>query len=161
TPNGTSVSATFGATPVQDHLLVAIIGSYDLKAITTPTGWNVAIKQNVNNVAAAPIQAIFYKIAGAAEAATGTFPGFANAAVGLQIYEYSGTSTSIALDGTPGSNAATGTAVSTGNITGKAFTNDLVVAAVTIRNFNTFGAWTNGFTLRESFQVNGPGTSDV
>jgi hypothetical protein len=161
TPNSTSVTATFAATPVQDNLLVAIIGSYDLKAITTPTGWNVAIKQDVNNVGTAPIQAIFYKIAGAAESKTVTIAVSSNAAIGLSIYEYSGTSTSIALDGTPGSNTGTGTAVSTGSITGKAFTNDLLVAGATIKNFNTFGAWSNGFNLRRSFQVDGPGTNDL
>src|SRR5262249_274457 len=80
---------------------------------------------------------------------------------GLSIYEYSGTSTSIALDGTPGSNTGTGTAVSTGNITGKAFTNDLLVAGATIKNFNTFGAWSNGFNFRRSFQLVGPGTNDL
>jgi hypothetical protein len=62
-----SVSATFGATPVAGDLLVAIIGASNNSTINTPSGWSTAINQR-----GTPGQAIFYKIAGSAESRTVT-----------------------------------------------------------------------------------------
>ena len=41
----TSVSATFDATPVGDHLLVAILGASTTSTINEPAGWSTAINQ--------------------------------------------------------------------------------------------------------------------
>ena len=112
TGSGTSVSATFDSPPTLNNLLVAIVGNRASSTPTTPSGWSVAISETSNS----PGQVIYYKIAGASEASAVTVNYTVVTALALQLYEYSGISTSSPLDQT-GSSSGTSASVSSGSIT--------------------------------------------
>lgn len=164
TNGGTSVSATFGATPTQNNLLIAIAGNRDANASgpTTPGGWSVALSQPNNS----PGQIIYYKIAGAAEPSTVTVSGYGTSTrLGLHIYEYNGINVSSPLDQTA-SASGTGTTVSSGTTAVTAQADELLIAGVVVNNTNnpvtTISAWTNSFTQRNNFaNGGGPTTRSV
>ena len=136
-----TITATYGATPGVDHLLIAIIGTQANVTISAPNAtWSTAI-----NESGTPGQAIFYKKAGATEPTVVTVTVSAATALGLQIYEYSGTATTTSpLDGFA-SATGNGTAVFSGTVT-PANTNDLLIAGLVINIQNaTFSLQTNSF----------------
>jgi len=142
-----SVSATFDATPVAGHLLVAIVGASTASTINQPSGWSTAINQT-----GTPGQAIFYKIAGSAESRTVTVTvSDSGSVLGLQIYEYSGIATSSPLDQTS-SSTGTSTAPSSGSVT-TTQANELLVAGMIIRAATSYSGWTNSFNEQLDFQV--------
>jgi hypothetical protein len=137
-----TITATFGATPGPNNLLIAIIGTQANVTINLPngSGWAAAITQN-----GAPGQAIFYKNAGAAEPTGVTITVAAATALGLQIYEYSGTAITSPLDGVAAFATGNGTAVFSGTVI-PSNTNDLLIAGLVINIQNaTFSLQTNSF----------------
>ena len=158
--SATSLSSTFTSTPTVGNLLVAIASagsaSTNSYTINAPSGWSTAINQT-GSTAAAPSQAIFYKVAGALEPTTVTFTiTGGTASLGLQIFEYSGLAATAPLDGTSSgfSNAVSQTSGNTGTPLTTA-TNDLLVAGITIGNTETNVTETNSFTERFDFNAGG------
>jgi hypothetical protein len=154
--NATSISTTLPATPTRGNLLVAVAGNASSSTPLTPAGWSVAIDQTAN----APGQAIFYKIAGAAESATVTISGYSSATrLGIQVYEYRGAATSAPLDRTA-SSSGTGTVMSSGTTATTSVANELVVAAFVINTGTTVDGWTNAFDERSDV-ANGGGSQST
>jgi hypothetical protein len=137
-------SATLTTTPVAGNLLVAVAATRNSGTLSAPAGWSTAINQT-----GTPSQAVFYKVAGAAESRTvsvsTTATGNGN---GLQVLEYSGVST---LHLTGSSTATSGATISSGSVTtttGRA----LLVAGVVTQAGTAFTAVpTNSFTGRNGF----------
>jgi hypothetical protein len=145
-----SISATFASTPGAGNLLIAVAGNLAASSPSTPIGWTVAINESAN----APGQAIFYRIAGAAEPTTVTVGGYGIATrLGLHVYEYRGIAYGAPLDQTA-SSSGSGTALSTGTTATTGQPEELVLAAFVIDAAASLGAWTSGFTERRDF-VNG------
>lgn len=141
-----TITATYAATPGADHLLIAIIGAQASVTINQPSGWSTAISES-GGVFTTPGQAIFFKTAGAAEPTGVTVTVSAATALGLQIYEYSGTALTAQLDGTA-SATGNGTLVSSGTLANRppGNTNDLLIAGLVINIQNaTFSLQTNSF----------------
>jgi len=146
----TSVSATFDATPVANHLLVAILGASTTSTINQPAGWSTAINQSGGSCTQ-PCQAIFYRIAGSGESRTVTVTvSDSNSVLGLQIYEYSGIDTSSPLDQTS-SATGTSTSPSSGSVT-TTQANELLIAGMIIRTETSYSGWTNSFNEQFDFQ---------
>ncbi|HSS22100.1 MAG TPA: DUF4214 domain-containing protein [Pyrinomonadaceae bacterium] len=105
--NVVSSSATYPAPPTTGNLLVAIVAGDVTGTITAPAGWSTAISEAfTSEVDGAqtfqiPSQAIFYKIAGPAEAQLVSFQYLSDpdANVGIQLYEYSGIAVVSTLSG--------------------------------------------------------------
>jgi len=143
-----TISATFASSPAQNHLLVAIVGTSSSVTINQPAGWSSAINQS-----GAPGQAIFYKIAGAAESATVTVT-TGSSQLGIQIYEYSGVATASPLDQT-GSSTGTSSSPASGSATTTQAIELLLVGEV-IKTNRTLSSWSNSFA-QENDNVNGAG----
>jgi hypothetical protein len=137
-----TISATFAAGPTAGDLLIAVVATRTSGTITGPSGWSTAINQT-----GAPSQAIFYKVAGAAEptgvSATTTATGNGN---GIHVYEYRGVTTLDASSSATG----TGTAVASGSLT-TTTANILVIARTVKLAGSSYTAWTNGFIQQNSF----------
>jgi hypothetical protein len=147
-----SIAATFASQPGAGNLLVAVAGNLAASTPATPTGWSVAIDESAN----APGQAIFYRIAAAAEPTTVTVGGYGTATrLGLHVYEYRGIAYGAPLDQTA-SNTGSGTALSTGTTATTGQPDELVLAAFVIDAAGSVDGWTNGFTERRDF-VDGGG----
>jgi hypothetical protein len=149
-----SVSATFGAGPTQNNLLVAVYHSKDHYP-TTPTGWTKAAE-----IESWGVLTCFYKTAGAAESSTVTVSdGTGTSYQSLTILEYSGITTTTPLDKT--ATASSGGNVTTSQATGTTATtaqaDELLIAAVGVEYgagivFNN--AWTNSFTQQSNVTGN-------
>jgi hypothetical protein len=94
----TSRSASYPAPPATGNLLVAIVSGDVTGTLTPPAGWSTAVNEpfTVDVVGAQyfqiPSQAIFYRVAAAAEPQNVSFqyPSDPDANVAIQLYEYSG-----------------------------------------------------------------------
>ena len=136
----TSVSATFSADPVANHLLVAIVGGMGSTVINLPSGWSSAI-----NESGTPSQAIFYKIsAGSADKSVTVTTGTATD-LDLRLLEYSGIKTVSPLDQTGSATGYDGSP-SSGSVTTAQSVELLVVGSTSDGNAYTTG-WSNSFTL--------------
>ncbi len=140
----TSISATFGTVPAAGDLLIAVLGASGNTAINVPSGWSTAV-----STAGTVSQAIFYKVAGAAEPTTVTVTTASSFALGIQIYEYSGVSPNSPLDQAT-STAGTGTATNGGSVA-TTQPDELLFAASTIAGQTSFSSWSNSFTLENNF----------
>jgi hypothetical protein len=100
-----SLTGSFGTTPVQNHLLVANANS-DATLTMTSTGWTLAV-QSVNDTGLYQ----WYKLAGAAESSSVTVTPSVSASTEITIEEWSGNATTSPLDqvnsGSQTTNAAT------------------------------------------------------
>lgn len=92
---GASIAATFGATPTENNLLIAVVDHDDnLVTISTPAGWT-----QVHNITGdKSVIAYFYKVAGGGESATVTVTFSGSATGNLQILEYEGIVATSPLD---------------------------------------------------------------
>ncbi len=141
TNGGTSVSATYPATPTSGNLLIAVCGVRVSATITGPSGFSSAINQ-----AGTPSQAIFYKISAGNESGAQSCGSSVSSRLGIAIFEYSGMVTSSPLDAV-NSVASTGNSTSpaSGSVT-TATANTLLVGGLTSQANTTFASWTNSFT---------------
>ncbi len=148
TDGGTSVTATFPATPTEGNVLVAIAGNRDARPDPlVPPGWNLVLSGAGNT----PGQNIYYKVATAFESSSVTIGPYASATrLGLQIYEYSGLDASGPVDAT-GTASGSGTNVSSGSAS-TTNADDLLLAGVVINSQSTFSAWTTSFVEQLDFQ---------
>lgn len=150
TNGGTSVTATFGAGAIANHLLVAVCGARDLATITGPSGFSTAI-----NESGSPSQGIFYKVAAGGETALSCSTGLTSTRLGMHIYEYRGVVASSPLDAV---NTLTSVGVSAAPASGSVTTanaNDLIIAGVTTNANTVFSAWSNSFTEQSDFANGG------
>jgi hypothetical protein len=153
--NGSSIAATFAATPTAGNLLIAVAANRGSSTPSTPAGWSVAIDES----ASSPGQVIFYKIAGASEAATVTIGGYSTATrLGLQLYEYSGVDRRAPLDQTASSSGSSATP-STAATAVTTSANEVLVAGFVLDSSDTFASWTSSFTERNDFQNGGAPSS--
>lgn len=133
--NGSPVTATFASTPLQNSLIIAVFSSRNSATIPTPsgTGWMTAINQSGSGVTTTN-QAIFYKIAGAAESSSvSVTPSSTTTGNGLHIYEYTGIDTTSPFVGSASNSASSGGTVSTGTLTINAAGNYLLFAGLMTR----------------------------
>ena len=150
---GTSITATFGATPTQGDLLVAVLGADGTTSINAPSGWSTAVAAS-----GTVSQAIFYKIAGTGEPTGVTVTTAVSLGLGLHIYEYSGISASSPLD-VATTTTGTGTATNGAAIT-TTQPDELLLAASTINTQTSISPWSNSFTLENNFN-NGSGNKNT
>jgi hypothetical protein len=148
----TTITATYPAAPTVDHLLIAIAGVQANVTIIAPTSgvWSTAINQS-----GTPGQAIFYKVALAGESTNVTVTVSGTGTVlGLHIYEYSGTATTLPADGATSANGS-GTLVSSGTLPNRppGNTNDLLIAGlvIDIQNVTFNSPPTNSFVEQADF----------
>jgi hypothetical protein len=145
-----SLAATYGSTPVQGNLLVAVAAA-NSGSINTPSGWSVAVNRGT-----VQSKAIFYKIAGASEATTVTVTQTGTSHMGLHIYEYSGIEKSSPLDGVT-SSTGSGTSLSvSGLVTSQP--DDLLIAGFVVDADPSTFTWGSSFTEQNDFS-NGSGNS--
>ena len=148
--NDTSVSATFAATPTSGNLLIAVVGAFDNVTINGISGWNVAINQS-----GTPGLAIFYRVSDGTEGTVTGTTTTSTGALGIHIYEYSGTQT--VLDQTNSNTGSSGTP-STGSISTTEADELLFAAFAADGNTNFSNAsWSDaeGFSERNDFKTTG------
>jgi hypothetical protein len=140
-----SVSAMFATVPTSGRLLVAVAATRTAGALTTPAGWTPAIVETNTGF---PSQAVFYKLAGAAEPTTVTVTTSASGnGNGIHMYELRCVTTFHAA----GSSTGNSTAVSSGPVV-TTQPNTFVLAALVARQGNNFNnVWTNLFTEAADF----------
>lgn len=142
--NAASVTQTFGSTPVQGHLLVAVHRCDDVTAanINTPSGWTKGPQ-----VVAAFGVTLFYKIAGASEPTSVTVTNVTAGPGCLMMSEYSGNDTNIAtvLDTSTTTQVASGLTHTTSNLT-IANAGDLIVVGIGLASAGTTTGWSNAWT---------------
>lgn len=156
----TSVSATFTTGATAGRLIIAVlgVGSGAAATLTAPSGFSTAINQS--STTSSPGQGIFYKIAAGGETTITATVSSNPSAIGLHIYEYSGSETT--LDQTSSNTGSSGTPNS-GTIT-TTTTNALILASFTDNTNTNFNdtSWNDtgeGFTERNDFKTTGLGTS--
>lgn len=154
TNGGTSVSATYLASPTAGNLLIAVCGVRASATITGPSGFTTAI-----NEAGTPSQAIFYKVSAGTESGAQSCGSSVSGRLGIAIFEYSGMTTASPLD-------AVNTVASTGNSTSPASgsvttatASTLLVGGLTTQANTTFTSWTNSFTEVADFANGGAAAS--
>lgn len=142
---GTTIAATFGATPTVNNLGVATIQSND-GTCTNETGWSTAI--DIYNATEDDFARIAYKVFGASESATVTFTGFAGNTKLLGLSEWTGNATASPLDQTASTGRTTGaTSISSGTTATTAQADELAVAVQALRALNGGGlSYTNSFS---------------
>lgn len=150
---GDSISATFGATPTENNLLIAIVCmDVPAKAINVPAGWT-----QVHNITGAKADiAYFYKLAGAAESATVTVTFTAvSALANLEILEYEGITPTSPLDVSASldSGAAKEATCPSGTTAATAQANSLAVSGHNFTKNVSTTAYTNSF-VEQSAQGN-------
>ena len=155
--NASSITATYGAAPTQDNLLVLVHHYRTTGTVTLPAGWTTAVVRSE-----ASIITIAYKIAGAAEGTGVTVDvGFADDQT-LTIFEYSGIDTASPLDQTASNacNPAT-TSCSTGTTATTSVADELVIAGLGLQGSSGGWAntWTNGFTQQSTVESTGGGAA--
>jgi hypothetical protein len=150
-----SVSATFAAVPTPGRLLVAVAATRIAGALTTPAGWTPAIVETNTGF---PSQAVFYKLAGAAEPSLVTVTTAATGnGNGIHLYELTCVTTFHATGSTTGNS----TAVSSGTVV-TTQPNTFVLAALVARQGNNFNnTWTNSFTETADFTQGAGGALTV
>ena len=154
--NASSITATYGAAPTQDNLLVLVHHYRTTGTVTLPAGWTQAVLQSASGKFT-----IAYKIAGAAEGTGVTVSvGFADDQT-LTIFEYSGIDTASPLDRTASNACSTTTSCSTGTTATTSVADELIIAGIA-----TMGAsggwdntWTNGFTQQSTVESTGGGAN--
>lgn len=146
-----SVSATLATSPVAGQLLIAMVGANGNATITGPAGWSTAINQS-----GTPSQAIFYKIAAGTELTVTSTVNANPGSIGIQVFVYSGNTTSFAEV-----SSATGTsAAPNGGSVTTTDANELVFSAFTLNtNVTTANtSWNDGgegFAERADVQTGG------
>lgn len=157
---GTSCTATLGAGPTQNNLLIASLFTKGVAA-TNPTGFTTAIEV-VNSTNDDRLR-LTYKVAGAGESASIGFTGLSSGAgteSAVGVMEFSGNATSSPLDQTAstGFTAAVET-LSSGTTGTLAQAAEVACAAFGLRNnVVTSPSLDNSYTLR-SHQAGGTGTA--
>ena len=142
--NDNIITATFGSTPVQGNLLIAIAGNAAPNTVPTiPAGWlNAGISG-----ATTPGHLIFYRIAGPSEPTSLTINYSGSCRLGLQLYEYSGmpnaTLNSISQNSGNGSSMSLSLTTTTANC--------LIIAGYVVNENTSFTSWSNGFNERSDF----------
>ncbi len=149
-----SITATYSTAPTAGNLLVAIFGESGSNNISTPSGWQVATElQN-----SSPGGAVFYKVAtGSESSVTVTTSGGSSTSygMGLQLYEYSGLSSTSPLDAVATAATGTGSSLTSGSVTTTQAC-DLLSSGAAINTGTTF-TWGSSFT--EEFDFQNPGTN--
>ena len=153
--NASSITATYGAAPTQDNLLVLVHHYTTTGTVTLPAGWTQAVLQ----VGTGKFT-IAYKIAGAAEGTGVTVSvGFADDQT-LSIFEYSGIDTVSPLDQTASNLCSTATtSCSTGTTATTSVADELLIAGLATMGASGGWAdtWTNGFTQQSTVESTGGG----
>ena len=144
-----SVTATYGAAPTQDNLLVLVHHYRAIGTVTLPAGWTEAVAL----VDSGSTITIGYKIAGAAEGTGVTVSVSASDHQTLTILEYSGIDTVSPLDRTA-SNACSAnvTSCSSGTTATTTLADELVIAGIGVNGTSGGWAntWTNGFAQQST-----------
>lgn len=146
--NSSSVSASFSSTPVEGNLMVAVVGNWDARTVTGPSGWTTALNEGNNS----PGLSVFYKIAGAGEA-TGVSASFSSSTyVGIQLLEFSDVDPNSPLEDVV---SASGTSSSIGfGSVDVAGDNAVLVAAAVDRYEQSFSSWSNSFSEQFDYDHN-------
>ena len=146
--NASTVSATLSPAAKPNHLLVVVCAARTKSAFTTPTEFSVAKSE----LTTAPVQAVYYKVAVGGETSF-SCAGGRKARRGIQLYEYSGTATTLPLEAVNATSATGSTAsASTGSVTTTS-ASTLVLGAIVARSSGTgASAWSNSFTERADFK---------
>lgn len=130
--NASSITATYGAAPTQDNLLVLVHHYMTTGTVTLPAGWTQAVLQQ-----GSAKFTIAYKIAGAAEGTGVTVSVSSSDLQTITIFEYSGIDT---LDQTASNPCSTlGTSCSTGTTATTVQADELVIAG--IATIGASGGW--------------------
>ncbi len=149
-----SVTATYGAAPMQGNLLVLVHHYRDVGTVTLPAGWTEAVAL----VDSGSTITIGYKIAGAAEGTGVTVSVSVADHQTLTIFEYSGIDTVSPLDRTASNACPTATtSCSTGTTATTSVADELVIAGLGLNGSSGGWAntWTNGFTQRSTVVSSG------
>lgn len=145
--NGSSatdtVTATYGATPTDNNLLIAVYrANTDESTVTPPSGWTRA------NTVAVTVghHSIWYKIASSDPAGV-TFTATGATLGQLHIYEYSGNDTVSVLDKTASTadSGVTVTSRSSGTTATTSQADEVCIAAISLTGGTTLPSWTNSF----------------
>ncbi len=153
-----SVTASYGAAPTQDNLLVLVHHFWDIDEdigfITLPAGWT----QAVTRTGTGSRLTIAYKVAGAAEGTDVTVSNNPSGHQTITIFEYSGIDTVSPLDRTA-SNQTTSTSCSTGTTATTSVAEELVIGAIGLEGASGGWAntWTNSFTQQSTVVSSGSG----
>jgi len=163
----TSSAAAYPNPPAAGNLLIAIIAS-DAGSLTAPAGWSTAINQAstvINTTTLVPAQAIFYRIAGAAEPQTVTSPENRS----IEIFEYSGIEQANQLLAVS-SSSGQGSLLNSGTVAPTApallivgFAGRPVLADPLLRGSGNglLGAYTNSFTEQENISAGEVPCNDI
>jgi len=147
-----SVTATFGATPTPNNLLIAVVLNTTDTAGGVITGWTVVPGATVQFTGAnVDITVMLYKIAGVGESTSVTATASGATLMELAIFEYSGLVTSLPVDkvataGNGNTSAATSQSSGTTAVTSQPL--ELAIAAVGTGNSVTSLTWSNSFTAQ-------------
>ena len=153
-----SITATYGAAPTQDNLLVLVHHYRGTGTVTLPAGWTEAVAL----VDSGSTITIGYKIAGAAEGTGVTVSVSFNDNQTLTIFEYSGIDTVSPLDQTASNPCSTATtSCSTGTTATTVLADELVIAGIGLNGTSGGWAntWTNAFTQQSTVQSSGGGAN--
>ena len=146
-----SVTATYGAAPTQDNLLVLVHHYRNIGTVTLPAGWT----QAVASVSSGDTTTIAYKIAGAAEGTGVTVSVSVDHHQTLTIFEYSGIDTVSPLDRTASNACPTPvTSCSSGTTATTIQADELVIAGIGLKGSagGWANTWTNGFTQQSTVE---------
>lgn len=158
--NNTSIAATFDSAPIENNLLIGIVGFFragGLSTVTPTAGWSTAFALNIEAFGGV---VVFYKVAGASESSTFTVTFNKDIlANGLQIMEWSGMATASPLDvqtsndetGGTGLVADTGTTAATAQASEVAF----AICQFYDDDFNVPGSgdWTDSYTQSKTWSL--------
>lgn len=142
-----TISATLSPAAKPNHLLVVVCAAQVVTPFTTPAGFTIAKTE----LATAPVQAMYYKVATGGET-TVACAGGNNTNRSIQVYEYAGTARTSPLEAV---NAVTSTGNSANASSGSVTTtsaNTLLVAGLVMSTGGAgFSTWSNTFTERADF----------
>ena len=154
-----SVTASYGAAPTQDNLLVLVHHFWDFDEdignITLPAGWT----QAVTRTGTGSRLTIAYKVAGAAEGTDVTVSNNPSGHQTITIFEYSGIDTVSPLDRTASNQTTSTTSCSTGTTATTSVAEELVIGAIGLEGASGGWAntWTNSFTQQSTVVSSGSG----
>lgn len=142
-----TISVTLSPVAKPNHLLVVICAASTVTPFTTPAGFTVAKSE----LATAPVQAMYYKVATGGET-TVACAGGNNTNRGIQVYEYAGTARTNPLEAV---NAVTSTGnsanASSGSVTTTSANTLLVAGLVMVTSGTGFSSWSNAFAEQADF----------
>ena len=140
--SASSITASYGSTPVQDNLLVLVHHYRANGTVTLPAGWAQAVTEQQSGSRIT----IGYKIAGASEGTDITVTVSSSGQQTITIFEYSGIDTVSPLDQTASNAVGVGnpTSCSTGTTPTTTTADELLIAGVGLNG--TSGAWADTWT---------------